>query len=127
MKKSYKILIGCIVGGLILIQVNHFFNPPPLEYTCYTDFKFQFDLQDYSNASIVAENIRKELVDEFSLPRIYTFGTWFPDSERPPIYTLRIVGEFSENSPIIKAIKEILETMPEVSQLTGPSIWCPPK
>lgn len=127
MKKSYKILIGCLVGGFILIQVNHFFNPPPSEYTCYTDFKFHLDLQDYSKMSFVDENIKKELSDEFSLPRIYTYGSTFPASDQTSIYTLRITGEYSENSPMIDAIKGILETMPEVSQLTGPSIWCPPK
>jgi len=120
-------LIGCAVGLFFLIQVNHFFNPPPLEYSCFTDFKFQLDLQDYSNASIVDENIKKELGDEFSLPRIYTYSTFSPTSGNPPIYTLRIQGEYSENSSMINSIKEILETMPEVSQLTGLSIYCPPK
>ena len=115
------------MGLFFLIQVNHFFNPPPLEYSCFTDFKFKLELQDYSKASFVDENIKKELSDEFSLPQIYTYGNAYsPGSGGPETYTLRIRGEYSETSPMINSIKEILETMPEVSQLTGPSIYCPP-
>ena len=127
MKNLYKILIGSAAVVFIFIQVNYFFNPPPLQYTCYTDFKFNLELQDYSNASIVDEKIKQELGNDFSLPQIYTWGSYSPDSGIPPVYTLRMNGEHLDNKIMINSVKEILETMPEISQISGPSIYCPLK
>jgi hypothetical protein len=126
-KNSYKILIGCLVVGVIAIQVTYFFNPPQTENSCFTDFKFSLQLEDYSNASIVDEKIKKELGNDFSLPQMYTWGVYSPDSGIPPVYTLRMNGEHIDDSTMMNSVREILETMPEVSQITGPSIYCPSK
>jgi len=122
-------LVAAIGGGFLVLLVIAFFVPPEMEYTCYTDFKFQYNEKDYVNAN---DEIRKELLksvdDKIVLPSMSVYSISTPQNpSNPEIYTLRFKGEFQENSTEMLLIRDSLEKIPEIFDLSGPSIWCPPK
>jgi hypothetical protein len=125
MNKNIKIIIIGIVGFMFLSTAYSFFNPRTPEYTCYTDFQFQYDKPDYVNAKVIVEQIKND-VNNISLPYMYVYSVGSaPD--RPIIYTLRIQGEHMDDSIEIKSIRTVLEQIPEISELTNSSTYCPPK
>lgn len=128
MNQTKKIGIGIVGGTFVVLMIIGFFSPS-IEYSCYTDFKFQYLESDYVSAgNIIKKELMKSVDDRIVLPSMSVYSvSSLENPSGPEIYTIRFKGEYQENSTEMLLIKDSLEKIPEISELTGPSTWCPPK
>lgn len=121
-------LVAAIGGGFFVLLVIAFLFPSDIEYSCYSIFKFQYVERDYVSSERAIEKELLENIDgRIDLPRLNVYSTGFPNADppKPEIFTLQFELRYQENSTEIQLVRDSLEKIPEISNLRGPSTWCP--
>jgi len=123
-------LVAAIGGGFLVLLVIAFLFPSDIKYSCYSVFKFQYDETDYvSSGQAIEKELLENIDGRIDLPRLNVYSTSFPNADPPQskVFTLEFELIYQENSTEMQLVRDSLEKIPEISDLSGPSTWCPPE